>query len=335
MRPMAPPVPALVAIADTNVLARQACRGSVGGEVGIVAALAGTGRSNIFAGAHVPGELAEHLVEVAASTGADAGAADRRLWDEIMPSIPIVDVSIGDCLTPRARQLLVTDRALPRSMRGDPDDIETVAVAELLAPAVILSADSVFARHGMASTVVDWVAAAHSLMRAAGLEATYADAAFAVELGARLLFFGVAEGVRLAARFPLPALAIAALFAYLAWRYKVVDRDRLRAGARRLGTAAESMAELVNTATGEWNLAREAIFVVEPSGQPTVEQLAARHLARRGRALSPSDLRDELRHAGNSVPAAVLRRAMRAHPAFVRLPGDLYVVGCVATKPVG
>jgi hypothetical protein len=59
-----------------------------------------------------------------------------------------------------------------------------------------------------------------------------------------------------------------------------------------------------------------------------VEQAAARHLARCGRLLAPSELRDGLlRHASYRTTAKALRAAMGDHPAFVRWPNDLYGVG--------
>ncbi|MDQ7911372.1 hypothetical protein RB614_43485 [Phytohabitans sp. ZYX-F-186] len=335
LRPMLPPVCALVAVTDTNVLARQACRlvREVGGGDGLVTGLAATGRSNVFVGAHVPGELAERLTVVAASTGVGIADAERALWEEVMPSVAVVDVAVGDCLSPRAKRVLRDDSILPRSMRGDPDDVETVAVAELLAPAVVLSADSVFARLGMASASVSWVGAAQSLLRAAGFEASLADAAFVVEVAGRLLFLGAGAGARLAARYPLPALAVAAAAVYLAWRYDFLDRDRLRSGIRRLGDVVEPVAEIFGAAADGWARARQALFVIEPVGSPTTEQLAARHLVRCGRALTPSELGDELPYAGHRITAAALKRTMRAHPAFLRLPGDRYVVGRTAVRP--
>jgi hypothetical protein len=89
--------------------------------------------------------------------------------------------------------------------------------------------------------------------------------------------------------------------------------------------------ELATDAVHDWQESRDALFVVESSIAPTNEQLAGRYLARCGRALTPSELRDELRSAGSSVTAAALKRAMVAHPAFSRHPGDRYSVGRSAT----
>lgn len=71
LRPMLPPVTALIAVVDTNVLARRACRAARRDhtEDPLFDGLTATGRSNIFMGAHVPGELVERLATVAASVG--------------------------------------------------------------------------------------------------------------------------------------------------------------------------------------------------------------------------------------------------------------------------
>lgn len=298
-----------------------------------MARLAGTGRSNVFVGAHVPGELVKRLPEIASSTGVDAQRAERALWDQIMPFVSVVDVRPGDCMSPRARPFLRDDTGLPRSMRGDPDDVETVAVAEFLALAVVLSADSVFARLGMADSAASWVETAQGLLRAAGFEASAADAAVALEVAGRLFFLGAQATVRAAHRSPLPALVAIAVAAYLAWRNDLITRDRLLAGVRHLGDAVEPLVEAIGTASADWRETRDALHVVESVGHPSIEQLAAQHLARCGRSLTPSDLRDELRRSGEDVTAAGLRRAMQLHPGFVRLLGDRYRVGRPVADP--
>ncbi len=53
---------------------------------------------------------------------------------------------------------------------------------------MIISADSVFTRFGLANSVADtWLPLAHRLLQAAGYEATLTEAAFALELAARLI----------------------------------------------------------------------------------------------------------------------------------------------------
>lgn len=315
-------------VVAVNVLASSACRAARNGHPDdLWTSLATTGRSNVYVGAHVPGELVEHLSDVVASTKVNLVDAERALRVGIMPRVRVVDLAARDYLSPRARPFLRDDPLLPRSMRGDPDDIETVAVAEFLAPAVILSADSVFARLGMASSAAPWIETARNLLRAAGFEATFADAAWAAELALRLLSVGIGAAFRLANRYPLPVIAVLAAGLYLAGRFGYLDMERLRIGVSRLKQAAQPVLDMIGEATDGWARARSGLFVIEPQGQPTQEQIAGRYLARCGRALTPSDLRDSLKIKGHRVTAAGLKRAMTAHPAFVRRSGDLYAVG--------
>jgi hypothetical protein len=67
--------------------------------------------------------------------------------------------------------------------------------------------------------------------------------------------------------------------------------------------------------------------VVQPPAYPTIEQRAARYLARCGWPLTPGELRDALARHGHTVTAAQLKRHMLAHRAFVRAPGDVWTVG--------
>ncbi len=118
---------------------------------------------------------------------------------------------------PRVRPLLRVDPDLPRRLRGDPDDAGTAALAEFIAPAVIISADSVFTRFGVASTVATtWLPAAYTLLRMAGFEASLADAAVMLELGTRLLVTAAGAAVRAARNYPLPALGIVAAAGFAA-----------------------------------------------------------------------------------------------------------------------
>ena len=333
LQPMLPPMPALVAVVDTNVLASRACHAARNGLAGdaVLSGLATTGRSNTFMGAHVPGELRRHLGDIAASSNVELSAAARVLVGCILPQVPVVDVAPGDCMSPRLRSFLRNDPGLPRALRGDPDDIETAAVAEFLAPAVILSTDSVFTRLGMSSsTAAEWIGIASNLLRAAGFEANLADAALVVELVGRLLFAATGAAMRFATSYPLPALALLIAGVYLAKRYGYLDSARAKAGIRRVGEAVRPALDMIGDATVAWSGARNALFVVEPYGPPTIEHLAARYLARCGRPLTPGDLRDRLKITGHEVTAAGLKRAMTAHPAFHRQPGNLYRIGRLA-----
>ena len=208
---MALPVPALIGITDTNALASRACnaaRNSVAEN--LFTGLAVTGRSNTYISAHVPGELVRHLADVAEGhPGLDLREAERVLWDDIMPLVPVVDLAVGDYLHPRIQAVRRADPALPVRLRGDPDDLGTAALAEFLAPAVIISADSVFTRFGLANSVADtWLPLAHRLLQAAGYEATLTEAAYALELAARLVAVPTSAVVGAARRHPLAALGI-------------------------------------------------------------------------------------------------------------------------------
>jgi hypothetical protein len=133
-----------------------------------------TGRSNTYVSAHVPGELARDVADVAEGhPGLDLREAQRVLWGDIMPLVPVVYLAVGDYLHPRIQAVRRADPALPMRLRGDPDDLGTAALAEFLAPSVIISADSVFTRFGLANSVADtWLPLAHRLLQAAGYEAT-------------------------------------------------------------------------------------------------------------------------------------------------------------------
>jgi hypothetical protein len=126
-----------------------------------------TGRANPYVGAHVPDELLEHLPRVAANTRADRSLAEAILWNQVMPQVPVVDLAVRDVLSHRSRQIMSSD--------GDVDDVETMALAELLAPAVILSDGVFFAKFGHAGAAISAIEHATAILRAAGTEATYAD----------------------------------------------------------------------------------------------------------------------------------------------------------------
>jgi len=57
-------------------------------------------RSNTYISAHVPGELVRHLADVAEGhPRRELQEAERVLWDDIMPLVPVVvDLAVGDYL---------------------------------------------------------------------------------------------------------------------------------------------------------------------------------------------------------------------------------------------
>ena len=336
LRPFAAPWPALAVVADTNVLASRACNAvREGRSEELLSGLVGTGRSNLYVSAHVPEELVEHLTAIAASSNVPVSEASEVLWNSIMPAVPVVDLAIRDYLSPRVRTMLCIDRELPRRLRGDPDDVGTTALAELLAPAVILSTDSVFTRLGFANTdAAAWVGMAYGLLRMAGFEARLTDAAFLAETAARAIAVTGGSAVRAIRSHPVPAVGLLAGAVVLAARFGYLELGRWREGWHRFREAIGPWKDGLTVALEEHQAARGAVRVIEPVGKPTVEQAAARHLARRGAALTPCDLRDQLLSAGYTASAAELKRGMLGHPAFSRRPGGRFELGRCATLMV-
>ena len=234
-----------------------------------------------------------------------------------MPLVPVVDLAVGDYLHPRIQAVRGADPELPTRLRGDPDDLGTAALAEFLAPAVIISADSVFTRFGLANSVADtWLPLAHRLLQAAGYEATLTEAAYALELAARLVAVPVSTVAGAASRHPLAALGIGAAIALVAYQAGYLRRDRLRAAGQEIRRVAARGFEAFGNASGAYSKARQALRVIEPYGTPTVEELAARHLARVRHPLPLHDLAAALEAAGHAVTSAELRDATSRHPAF-------------------
>lgn len=147
------------------------------------------------------------LARVAGDTGVALADAERALA-RIVPRMRVVALRMGDYLNPRIAGMRRYDPGLPRAMRGDPDDLGTAAVAAFLAPAVIISKDSVFNRFGLALPAGQWTEEAGRLLAAAGYDATLAEAAAAAETSARLLFGGITAVTKAAARNPETAIAV-------------------------------------------------------------------------------------------------------------------------------
>jgi len=318
--PMMVQAPALVPVIDANLLLSLACSAArSGNRENLVTGLRMTGRAYPFVGAHVPGELAEHLPRVASRTKATLADAEGILWGQIMPHVPVVDLAVRDLLSPRARQIM--------GEAGDADDVETMALAELLAPTVILSKDNVFAKFGHAVAAVMAIEHATAFLRAAGIEATYADGLALLGTTAQLGLHGCGALVQSARKHPFLAGVTLAILLAVAYRHRWHKAERWRAVGQRVVDVAVPVMEVANAFADHWDKARRALVVVEAAGKPTLEQRCARYLARCGRALDPSQLRDALGASGFRVSAAALRRTMQNHPAFTRLPGDIYQLG--------
>lgn len=326
INPMVLDWPMLLPVLDTNALLVEACAlAKSGGRKDRITALAVTGRATPYIAAHVLGEIDKHLGKMAAAFEVSERHARRLLDQQILPNLRVVDLEIRDHLSPRTRHILRDDRDIPRAYRGDPDDAPTMALAEFLAPSVLVTQDSVFARFGFA--VIEWIPVVQSVMRMAGLEATAANALVVLDWALRLSGAGVHRLAVLARRSPLAATV--AVGGLLLWCYRngYLARDNWPRSLSWVSEATMPLLELANAGMTEHQALRDSILVVEPPACPTTEQLAARYLARCGRLLTPGELRDALTRHGYTIPAAQLKRDMLAHAAFVRTPGDLWTVG--------
>jgi hypothetical protein len=175
----------------------------------------------------------------------------------------------------------------------------------------------------MASTVATtWLPAAYTLLHMAGFEASLADTAVAVELGARLLITAGSATVRTARGYPLATLGIVAAAGLAAWRAGYLNRDRLASTGQEVVQAAQPWLAKAEAALDGYQQARSALTVIEPYGLPTVEQLAARYLARAPGAVTVPHLFSALASDGYPVAADYLETAVRRHPAFGITEGD-------------
>jgi hypothetical protein len=178
----------------------------------------------------------------------------------------VVPLRVGDYLNPRIAALRRCDPELPRAMRGDSDDLGTAAVAQFLAPAVIISKDSVFNRFGLALPADRWTEEAARLLAAAGYGATLADAAAGAEIAARLLFGGITAVKNAAVRNPktaITAMLVAGLAGWYCHRRGWITGAHLRAAVQQAASAARPFAQRVAAADARCNEARAALTVVE------------------------------------------------------------------------
>jgi hypothetical protein len=161
-----------------------------------------------------------------------------------------------------------------------------------------------------------WLPLARRLLQAAGYEATLTEAAYALELAARLVSVPISAAVGAARRHPLAALGIGAVIVLVAHQSGYLERDRLRAAGQEIRGAAARGIEAFGSATDSYGRARQALRVIEPYGTPTTVELAARHLARVRRPLALDDLAAALEVKGYTVTSAEVRDATDRHPAF-------------------
>lgn len=326
---------ALVAVTDACAIASSACHVARSGTASVLVSLAGTGRSNVFIGEDVEAELPEALQKVAADMGVPLADAERALR-QIMTRIRVVPLRMGDYLNPSIAGIRRCDPELPRAARGDPDDLGTAAVAAFLAPAVIISKDSVFNRFGLALPADRWTEEAARLLVAAGYDAALEDAAHAAELGARLLFGVIGAAKNAAVRNPKAAITTAVIAGLAAWychRRGWITGDQLRAAGRRMAAAARPFAERAAAADARRNQARAALTVVDRRGAPSLEERCARHLARRATPITPEELSALLAISGAAVTADAVRAALASHPAFTQDRQGGFTLGRPASMP--
>lgn len=143
-----------------------------------------------------------------------------------------------------------------------------------------------------------------------------------VDLVGRIIILAGSGLIRLVRNHPAPMLLILAGGLYVASRSGWLDSTRIRSTAPRLAQEAAPLMDAFLQAAEGHTTARAQLKVVEPYGNVTVAEAAARYLARYRRSLNPSELRDALSSSGFRTSAAQLRRTMNAHPAFLRLSGD-------------
>jgi hypothetical protein len=326
---------ALVAVTDACAIASSACHVARSGTASVLVSLAGTGRSNVFISEDVEAELPEALQKVAADMGVPLADAERALH-QIMTRIWVVPLRMGDYLNPAIAGIRRCDPGLPRAARGDPDDLGTAAVAAFLAPAVIISKDSVFSRFGLALPADRWTEEAARLLIAAGYDAALEDAAHAAEVGARLLFGMIGAAKNAAVRNPKAAITTAVIAGLAAWychRRGWITGDQLRAAGRRMAAAARPLAERAAAADARRNQARDALTVVEGCGAPSLEERCARHLARRAAPMTPEELSAVLAISGAAATADAVRAAMASHPAFTQDAQGGFIFGRPASMP--
>ncbi|MCE0445400.1 PIN domain-containing protein [Streptomyces tricolor] len=220
--------PMLLPVLDTNVVLVEACALAKKGDgQDKITALAGTGRATPYIAAHVPAEVDEHLTKMAAHFKVPERQARRVLQEQILPALRVVDLEIRDHLSPKPGTYRRVDpRSAATAYRGDLDDAPTMALAEFLAPCVIVTQDTVFSRFGLA--LIDWIPVVQGLLRLAGLEATAANALLFSDLACQLLGAGAHRLFALAARNPLPTTAALGGLLWCSYRRGYLDRDTWR-----------------------------------------------------------------------------------------------------------
>lgn len=150
-------------------------------------------------------------------------------------------------------------------------------------------------------------------------------------VAARIPSESVRFQVKAARRYPLPTAAVLAGRCCSPGRPAYHEPYRRRETARRLSNAARPWVNKFNTAWEGYERARGGLFVIEPYGAPTVEEVVARHLARRRGPATLTSLAG-IAEPLHQITAEELEDALHAHPAFVIGDDDTYTVGRPALR---
>lgn len=316
--------PQLVAVFDTNAIATACCMEARSGYESLATRLVLTRRVPCFIADHVPGELNEHLERIARGQGLDPAVVALVWREQIAPLFRVVDLPIGEYLRPEIAGIRQSEPA------GDPDDWPTLALAAFLGPSTIVSRDRVFYRLGYANEAKDWTDTAKVLRRAASLEGKQIDRIASTVMSLKLVSAGIGGLVRLGRRFAW-TVPMATVVAVLGARRLWHARDDVRADLVEVGkgVVVPYLRRVGDDMTLYAELRADLVTVQDPPWRSeTLVDRCARTLARSGDPMTPSELRDVINQSGGEqVTAVALKRAMREHPSFVRLPGDLYQVG--------
>ncbi|MFE9205655.1 PIN domain-containing protein [Micromonospora sp. NPDC007230] len=318
--------PQLVAVLDTNALTNACCLQAATEEDSLITRLVATERVPCFIADHVPGEIEEHLERISRSQGIDPAEAFRVWRSDVAPLLRVVELPIGEYLRP---EISAIRQPAPT---GDPDDWPSLALAAFLAPAYVVTSDRVFAKLGFGDAG-HWANGAKVLHMAGELEGRQIDRLYSAAFATMLASAGVSGVLRLGRRLPwlLPTLGIVAGWAAGATWAK---RDRVRAAGTAMWEAMQPVVARIAGELGQYDRLRSELVTVQdpPWRTETLAERCARHLARSGDPMTPSELRDALRQpTGHQATAAAIRRAIAQHPSFVRSANDRYSIGTPVT----
>lgn len=321
VNPLLAPWPMPVVVVDTNVLLRSACYMAAHGSSSLLGQLALTGSAPLFVAPHVLGEFEGRLSRVAGQQHVSSDAARQALTDHLLPRLRVVEMTVSDHLRPEiaAVRRIHGDSRIPskRRLDGDPDDLPTAALAALLGPSVIVSADGVFARLGLAA-VGDWIPIALEVLQVAGFEASFADAALLVDVLGRLVAAAGREAWQFVTSHPRVSLAAVALLGGLSVSGKLPRRPTL-VDLQRLGRSGIPLIEQLVAAADRHERSRSGLLFLEdpPWRDPDLTELCARHLARSRQPETATEMREAV-NSGlgvlRPVTAAACRQAMDDHP---------------------